>query len=79
MSRDQVVAIITRDQTNYGGGGANKAGGEIEYKCFYCEFVANIMVLQTHAATGHPTDVFRVTKCQVNRRLNCNKYGNIHK
>ena len=70
MTRDQVVAIITRDQTNYGGGANNKSGSEIEYKCFYCEFVANIIVLQTHAATGHPTDVFRVTKCQVNVGLN---------
>jgi len=73
LTRDQVVAIITRDQTNYG-------SGNLEYKCFYCEYVGDIMVLQKHSHASHLNQTFRVIKCQnknISGYLECQLCGHL--
>jgi len=56
LTRDQVVNIITSDQSH---GTTNS-----DYKCFYCQQIGGIAKLKEHTASVHNTQVFRVVKFQ---------------
>jgi len=56
LTRDQVVNIITSDQSH----------GTIDsdYKCFYCQQIGPIIKLKDHNETVHSSQKFRVVKFQ---------------
>ena len=56
LTRDQVVNIITSDQSH--------GTTDSEYKCFYCQQIGGIAKLKEHNSSVHNTQVFRVVKFQ---------------
>jgi len=56
LSRDQVVNMITNDQVH--------GGSSLEYKCFYCHELGDIIKLKTHTESVHLGQALKVTKFQ---------------
>ena len=72
LNRDQVVSIITSDQSH----GTNDS----DYKCFYCQHIGCITNLRDHNNVAHNGQVFRVVKFQgkgITGYLECQLCGHL--